>query len=130
MKTNVKVFALAAALLSAPVALQAAPVVTDPVVAPAAPTSFSVTTYHLVNSNALRVYVQKTSAAPVTITLRNAKGIALFEDKVGKKENLKALSLIMSEQPDGEYTLEVSNGAETVTKSFTLKSPQRTIALK
>ena len=130
MKTNVKVFALAAALLPALIPLQRSPLVRGRVFAPSAQPSISVTTYHLVNSNALRVYVQKTSAAPVTITLRNAKGIALFEDKVGKKENLKALSLIMSEQPDGEYTLEVSNGAETVTKSFTLKSPQRTIALK
>lgn len=129
MKTNAKLLALAAALLSAPVALQAAPAVTDPAVAPAAPTSFSVTTYHLVNSNALRVYVQKTGTASVTITLRNAKGLVLFEDKVGKKENLKALSLLMREQPDGEYTLHVSNGAEAVTKSFTLKTPPRTIAL-
>lgn len=130
MKTNAKILALAAALLAAPAALQAAPALTDPVVAPAAPTSFSVTAYHLVNSNSLRVYVQKTSAAPVTITLRNAKGITLYEDKLGKKENAKALSLIMNEQPDGAYTLEVSSGAEKVTKAFTLKTPQRTIALK
>ena len=129
MKTNVKILALAAALLSAPVSLQAAPVLTDPVVTPAAPTSFNVSAYHLVNSNALRVYVQKKGAAPVSITLRNAKGIALYEDKMGKKENLKALSLVMSQQPDGEYRLEVTNGAEQVTKTFTLKTPQRTIAL-
>lgn len=129
MKTNAKILTLAVALLAVPAALQAAPALTDPVVAPAAPTSFSLTTYHLVNSSALRVYVQKTNATPVSITLRNAKGIALYEDKLGKKENTKALSLIMREQPDGEYTLEVSNGTEKVTKSFTLKTPQRTIAL-
>lgn len=129
MKTNAKILALAATLLAAPFALQAAPAATDPVVAPAAPTSFSVGAYHLVNSNALRVYVQKNTAAPVTITLRNAKGIALYQDKLGKKESTKALSLVMTQQPDGQYTLEVSNGAETVTKSFTLKTSERTVAL-
>lgn len=129
MKINAKILAFAAALLSAPVALQAAPASTDPVVVPSSPTSFNLTAYHLVNSSALRVYVQKTSAADVTITLRNAKGIALYEDKLGKKENTKALSLIMNEQPDGEYTLEVRSGAEKVTKTFTVKTPQRTIAL-
>ena len=129
MKTNFAVLALAATLLAAPfTAAVAAPFSGEPTAPAAAPTSFSVNAFRVSNTANVRVFVQKNTATPVKIKLLDAKGNALYERTIGKHESKKALSLILGELPDGDYTLVVGNNTEKVTKTFSLITPDRTLA--
>lgn len=133
MKTNVKVLALAAALLA--VSTGAAPFAHATTVEPKetveAANSFSVNARLMANRAEVRFHVQKNTPAPVRIEMKNADGEVLFTNVLGKKSPGKAYALNVDALPDGQYTIEVSNRDKKDVKTFELKTaaPVRQVAL-
>jgi flagellar hook assembly protein FlgD len=133
MKRTLQTLALAASLLAvstvaAPFANATTPGTVEPKepVAVEAANSFSVYAKLSGNRNELRFFVQKSTAAPVWIELKNADGEVLYTSALGKRCNGKALVLNVSELPDGQYTVEVSNRDKKDVKSFVLQTPAPT----
>lgn len=131
MQTNLKALALAAAVLTtslvAPLAANASTV--NPATGKAEAT-FTVNTFRAAKSTNLRVFIQKDNQAAVRVTLKNEAGEVFYETTLGKNQPGKALSLDLSQLPDGHYVVEVSNRDKKEVKSFTLATPTRTLAAK
>lgn len=125
MKTNVKILALAAALLSAPFANATTPGTVEPKeTTETAATSFSVGSYRAANSNSLRVFVQKNTESMVWVKIKNAAGEELFEKGIAKHATDKAFKFDLAELPAGHYTMEVSNRQKKVVTAFNVKPVQ------
>lgn len=128
MKTNVKILALAAALLAAPFAHATTPGTVEPkepTAAEAAAASFNVGSYRAANSNSLRVFVEKNNRSVVRLEIKNAQGEVLYERAVPKHATDKAFKFDLAELPAGHYTVEVSNRQKKVVTAFNVKPVQR-----
>ncbi|GAB3321705.1 hypothetical protein GCM10027299_16550 [Larkinella ripae] len=97
----------------------------DPAAAPKT-LSFDASAYVTVN-NQIRVAVEKTSAEPVEVLLRDKKNRVLFHQFVGKKEQKYAVKLNVAELSDGAYELEVKSKDGSIRKEVNL-GPQPTEA--
>lgn len=129
MKTNVKVLALAAALLAAaPFAQATTPGTVSGTVEPkeTAAASLTVASYRAANANSLRVFVQKTTDAMAWVSIKNAAGEELFEKGIAKHATGKAFKFDLAELPAGHYTVEVSNRQKKVVTAFHVKPAQAT----
>lgn len=127
MKTNVKILALAAALLAAPFAHATTPGTVepkDPTAAEAAAASFNVGSYRAANSNNLRVFVEKTNRSAVRVEIKNAQGEVLYERAIAKHATGKSFKFDLAELPAGHYTMEVSNRQKKVVTAFNVKPAQ------
>ncbi|MFC5410435.1 hypothetical protein ACFPMF_14005 [Larkinella bovis] len=92
----------------------------DPAAAPKS-LSFDASAYVTV-TNQIRVAVEKTTAEPVTVVLRDQKNRVLFEQFVGKKEQKYAVKLNVAELADGTYELEVRSKDGSIRKEVNLGS--------
>jgi hypothetical protein len=122
MKTNVKILALAAALLAAPFAHATTPGTVEP--KETAATSFAVASYRAANSNTMRVFVEKNTESMVWVRLKNAAGEELFEKGIAKHATGKAFKFDLAALPAGHYTMEVSNRQKKVVTAFNVKPAQ------
>jgi len=136
MKTNVKVLALAAALLAvsagaAPFAHAATPGTVEPKdPAEAAVASLTVASYRAANANSLRVFVQKATESMAWVKIKNAAGQDLFEQGIARHATGKAFKFDLSELPAGHYTVEVSNRQKKVVTAFNVKPAQPVVAVR
>jgi len=82
----------------------------------------------------LQIAVDKEATGAVDIQLVNATGKVLFTQRVAKKETVARLRLTVSDLPDGDYKVQMSNGVVETTYSVTLStnqpsSPSRLVAI-
>ena len=74
---------------------------------PTKPTSFDASCY-VTKSNKIRVALEKTTAQPLTISLREAgKSYVLVNEQVAKKQTKATFQLDVNELPAGVYELEI-----------------------
>ena len=131
MKTLINTFALALALSTATFAK---PVEIKAPTRPTAPATYQVGMFPSVDGTRLNVIIDKASGGHVDIRLKEADGTVLYSQHVGKKEATLRVKLNVSELPDGDYLVEVTNGVETITKNVTLSTktpvePVRTVSM-
>ena len=72
----------------------------------------------------LQIGLEKETGGAVDIKLKNADGKVFFTQHLSKKERAVRLRLNLSELPDGEYKLEVTNGVDVTTHSVQLSTKQ------
>ncbi|SFE98630.1 hypothetical protein SAMN05216167_1245 [Spirosoma endophyticum] len=73
-------------------------------------------------SNKIRIAVQKSTEAPVTIVLRNAENQVLFQQDLGKKESKFAVKLNVDDLADGQYELEIKSNKGSINKYLNLST--------
>ena len=96
--------------------------------------SFDASAYVTVNHQ-IRVAVQKSTDAPVQVTLRNKANEVLYQQNLGKKETKYAVKLNVDELADGTYELEVRSSEGSIVKQLNLSTQpvqqtSRTIAMQ
>ncbi len=104
--------------------------------APAKPASFDASVY-VTKANKIRLAVEKTTAEPIIITLRQAGGSeALFSRHMGKKQTKAAIQLDVDQLADGTYELEFKSATGSIVKQVKLgqrvavETPERVLAIK
>ena len=122
-KTLVALFFLSTSLLANPTA-------------PAKPATFDASVY-ITKANKIRLAVEKTTAEPIVITLREAGGSeALFSRHMGKKQTKAAIQLDVDQLADGAYELEFKSATGSIIKQVKLsqhvaeETPERVLAIK
>lgn len=73
-------------------------------------------------SNKIRIAVQKSTEAPVTIVLRNAENQVFFQQDLGKKESKFAVKLNVDDLADGQYELEIKSNEGSINKYLNLST--------
>ncbi|GAB3315756.1 hypothetical protein GCM10027299_05130 [Larkinella ripae] len=68
----------------------------------------------------LQIAVNKEMGNTVQIRLVNAAGKEFFVQQIGKHQQAARLRLDVSNLPDGNYQVVISNGVETTTQQLTL----------
>jgi|GEM_PF-3312880 len=130
MNTNLKVLALAAAVLTTSLATPLAAQATEPVATIVQPTTFAINAFRSINPMKIRLHIENKAHQSLNVVVRNDQGQALYNYAVSKRETGKAFAFDLSELPDGQYIVEVSSKNETLRKTFDLNTPIRTLALK
>ncbi|QJD80259.1 T9SS type A sorting domain-containing protein [Spirosoma rhododendri] len=120
MKTLVTSLLVAFTLVSSAVSFCEAKPIVRPVKQAAA---YEVSMYTATNGN-LRLALDKQKGGRVTVSMKNDKGNTLFTQYVGKRETQSRFMFDISALPDGVYTVEISNGAETKTQELTINTPK------
>lgn len=115
MKTNLKAIALAALTLAAPLFASAA--------TPNSNVSLKTGMYVSKDGN-LNVFLENQYVKPTTVVFKDANGKVLFERKAGYSKNLTGLKFDVNGLPDGEYTVEITNGKDAVTQSIKVEPPK------
>ncbi|MDB5239861.1 MAG: hypothetical protein JWP57_486 [Spirosoma sp.] len=72
----------------------------------------------------LQIALEKETGGAVDVKLKNKDGKVLFSQHLGKKEKAARLRLNLSELPDGEYQVEVTNGVDVTTHNVQLSTKQ------
>jgi hypothetical protein len=75
----------------------------------------------------LQIALEKETGGAVDIKLKNRDGRVFFSQHLGKKEKAARLRLNLSELPDGEYQLEVTNGVDVTTHNVQLSTKQPSV---
>jgi hypothetical protein len=90
--------------------------------APTKPATFDASVY-VNKANKIRLAVQKTTAEPLTITLRQVgENTVLFFQQIGKKQTKAALQLDVDQLADGTYELEISSASGRILKQVNLQA--------
>ncbi len=104
--------------------------------APAKPASFDASVY-VTKANKIRLAVEKTTAEPVVITLRQAGGSeALFSQHMGRRQTKAAIQLNVDQLASGAYELEIKSATGSIIKWVNLgqpvavEAPERVLAIK
>lgn len=82
---------------------------------------FDASAYVTVN-NQIRIAVQKTSAVPVIVLLRNKNNEVLYQKSIGKNEAKYAVKLNVNDLTDGQYELEVKSSEGSIRKQLNLST--------
>lgn len=83
--------------------------------------TFEASTYVSADAS-LRVAIKKNSPERVYVTLRNAEGVVLFSETIGKKEMTYAAKFDVKDLTDGVYQLEITSGKSQIVKKMNLTS--------
>lgn len=110
-----KTIALAALTLAAPLFASAA--------TPNSTVSLKTGMYVSKDGN-LNVFLENQHVKPATVVFKDANGKVLFERKAGYSKNLTGLKFDVNGLPDGEYTVEITNGKDAVTQSIKVETPK------
>ncbi|GAB3643385.1 hypothetical protein [Spirosoma arcticum] len=97
-------------------------------VGPAKPASFEASVY-VTKSNKIRLVVEKTTAQPISIILRQVgKSSELFTQQMVRKQTKLALELNVDQLADGTYELEIRSATGSLIKQVSLATtaPQQT----
>lgn len=127
MKTHPFLSLFAAVVLTAAAPAPSQARHTEPTAAAAVP--FDVSIVRVPAEMKLRVFIQKHQSATLSVSLRNSEGQLLYSSMLGKREPGRALSFNLSDLPDGAYTLDVKGAGKHVTKTLSLDTPQRLLAM-
>ncbi|MGA0559365.1 DUF3244 domain-containing protein [Larkinella sp. VNQ87] len=86
--------------------------------------SFETSTF-VTSQNKIWVAVEKSSASPVTILLRNKNNDVLYTRTLGKNESKFAAKLDVSDLSDGQYQLEFVSSEGSVKKLVNVTTPKQ-----
>lgn len=95
--------------------------------------TFDTSLYRVQESMTLRLSLEKNVAERVSVRLIDQNGKELIRESVGRKGQKYACNFDLSKLRDGDYTVEITNGAEVQRKSVhlgsakTVKVPVRTL---
>ena len=83
----------------------------------------------------LAIALNKEVGGAVEIRLKNTAGEVLYTHRVTKSESQSRMRLDVSELPDGNYQVEITNGVDTKTHTVTLatqqpETPSRVITMR
>ncbi|GAB3918043.1 T9SS type A sorting domain-containing protein [Larkinella terrae] len=83
----------------------------------------------------LRIAIDKQTGGTVEVRLVNSEGKEFFVERIGKQQQKARMKLDVSELPDGNYQVAVSNGAASLINNLTISTQQpsftgRMIAVK
>lgn len=131
MKTSIKSFAFALSL--SVVAATTSFAEAKPVTKPSA-VSYQESVYKTKDGK-LAIALNKEIGGAVEIRLKNANGEVLYGRHVAKSESQSRLRLDVSELPDGNYQIEITNGVDTKTHTVTLttqrpETPSRLVTMQ
>jgi len=73
----------------------------------------------------LNVFLENQHVKPATVAFKDANGKVIFERKAGYSKNLTGLKFDVNHLPDGEYTVQIANGKDTVSQVLKLATPQQ-----
>lgn len=90
---------------------------------PGRPTMATVKTgiYSSVNGK-LNIALDKPAGGTVEIQLKSSTGDLLYSQHLGQKETTFRTRLNLNELTDGDYVLEIRNGAQTTRQAVTIKT--------
>jgi len=114
MKTNLKTFAIAVLAIAAPFFASAT--------TPNSSASLKASMYVAKDGN-VKVFLENQYAKPATIVVKDVNEKVLFEKKAGASKNLIGLKFDVNGLPDGDYTVQISNGKDTFTQVLKLSTP-------
>jgi hypothetical protein len=100
---------------------------------PAKPAETYATSFYTAVDGRLVLSLKKDVGPVVSIRLNQADGATLFTQQVTKRQTNTQVRFDMSQLPDGDYTVEVSDGARVTKHQVQLNTPQvasRQIAFK
>jgi hypothetical protein len=86
--------------------------------------SFAVGMYRIRESLTMRLMVEKQAGERVLVRLLNEQGQIIHREVVGKPAKKYACNFDFSNTEDGQYTIEVTNGMEVITKAIDLTTTQ------
>lgn len=95
--------------------------------------TFQVGMYRVQNSLSMKVLLEKETGEKVYVRLLNQRGQVLHEETLNKKMKKYARNFDFSQISDGNYTLEVTNGTQSIRKEIQLatkdivETPARTL---
>lgn len=124
MKTLIKSLVVAFTLTA--VTFSASLANTNPGIRPSTVAAYKTGIYTTVTGK-LHVSLDKETTGAVDIKLKNHDGTVLFAQRLGKKEKIARISFNLTELPDGDYQLEITNGVETTTQTVSLSTPQPSV---
>ncbi|WP_420150510.1 hypothetical protein [Spirosoma sp.] len=83
--------------------------------------SFNASAY-VTAKNEIRMAVEKTTAMPVVVMLRNKNNEILYHKNIWKKETKYAAKLDVSELADGQYVLEIASREGSIKKELNVST--------
>lgn len=84
--------------------------------------SFEVGLYRIQNSLSMRLLLEKVDGEKVYVLLKDQNGRILHEETLTKKMRKYSRSFDFSQITDGKYTLEVTNGEQSIQKEIRLST--------
>jgi hypothetical protein len=72
----------------------------------------------------VQIALNKQTGGTVVVRLKNKAGAEVFNQLIGKRQEVARLRLDVSDLPDGVYQVVITNGVETTTQELTLTTQQ------
>ncbi len=119
MKTTIKSLLIAFAFVASLSSLSLA----KPIVRPGKQAVAYATSFYTAVDGRLVLSLEKQAGNVVSVRLVNTKGATLFTQNVAKRQTSAQLRLDVSQLPDGDYSVEVSNGEKVTTHQVTIATP-------
>ena len=123
MKTFIKSLVIGCSLSF--IGLSAAFAAQNPIGHPAAVATYKAGIY-TTKEGKLSIALDKEAGAPVDLRLKNSKGDVYFSQHLNKKAKTFRIRLDVSELPDGDYQVEISNGAASSVQLVTISTQSPT----
>jgi len=116
MKTNLKIFAIAALLFAAPLFASASP--------PNAAATLK-TGMYFTKDGKLNLFVENSHSKAARVIFRDSNNQIVYKTKTGYSKSLSGLKLDIDHLPDGKYTIEITNDKDTVIQAVQLETPKK-----
>ena len=134
MKTIAQTLIAALLLSTATLASTATRIPTAPTKPTATTNSFKAAVFPSSTPAKLNVCVEREPGKPITVRLKDEKGVLLAEQPVSKKKGSFRFQFDLSALEDGAYTVEIASGNDVTVHGVTLstkpvESATRTISL-
>ncbi|GHB67772.1 hypothetical protein [Persicitalea jodogahamensis] len=88
------------------------------------PKTFGTSLYRVQNSMKMRLSVEKTPGETVSVRLIDQDGKELHRESIGRRIDKYGCYFDFSKVEDGDYTIEIANGAEVERKAIHLGSKE------
>lgn len=85
-------------------------------------TTFAVGMYHIKNTMAMNLLMEKEKGERLNIVLLDQRGHVLFREYVSRSYEKYGRRLSFEELGDGDYVLEISNDNEKITKNVEVRT--------
>jgi len=124
MKTTINSLLIAFALVSSLSTLSQA----NPINRPGKQAVAYATSLYTANDGRLVLSMEKQAGNYLTVRVNKANGKTLLTQQVAKRQTSAQVRFDLSQLPDGEYTIEVSNGEKVTTHQVSLNTASATPA--
>ncbi len=124
MKTTLNSLLIAFALVSSLSTLSQA----NPIIRPGKQAVTYATSLYTATDGRLVLSMEKQAGNYLTVRVNKANGTTLLTQQVAKRQTSAQVRFDLSQLPDGDYTIEVSNGEKVTTHQVSLHSASATPA--